>query len=105
CNFARNRFIAFSTSANGKLIQRVAAIAHSFEDGVLSKSAAFLVVEQFLIADGYLIFTFDLGDNDLRNHSLPICNKRPLLAGERGEKRQFHSLHRSLNASQGMAAQ
>jgi hypothetical protein len=35
---------------------------------------------------------------------LPVGHKRSLLAGQRREERQLHSLHRGLDAPQGIAA-
>jgi hypothetical protein len=42
---------------------------------------------------------------DFKNYWLPVGNQRPLLASQRGEQRQLHSLHCGFDAAQGMSAQ
>jgi hypothetical protein len=43
--------------------------------------------------------------NNLQNHRLPIGNQRPLIARQRREERQFHSLHGGFDAAQRVVAQ
>lgn len=52
-----------------------------------------------------LFFVLRFRDFDFQHDRLALRDKRPLLAGQCGQQRQFHALHRGLDASQGMAAQ
>ena len=46
---------------------------------------------------------FGFCDRKFKNHGLTVGNERPLLAGQSGEQRQLHPLHRGLDAPQGIA--
>ena len=51
------------------------------------------------------ILTLCLGDGDFENYWLAVRNESPLAHRQFGDEGQFHTLHRSLNAPQGMTAQ
>ncbi len=52
-----------------------------------------------------LFFVLRFRDFDFQHDRLALRDKRPLLAGQCGQQRQLHPLHRSLDAAQRMTAQ